>query len=159
MSAEVDEREHDHSLQTRKQRIRQRHESLWWEQIMENEIAKTKKLRKISLKKGSKLVSKCMNKTFPNLPTKIENERKNSYECVPGINPVQIDHYDFNSDILNISVLDNYQRKIVYETMQILKKNKEMNTLGENGHYFGDIHKIVKRCDKNQHKQMARRDL
>lgn len=155
MSTEIDE--NDYSLQTKKQRIGRKRECCW----LCKTAYKPHEMGKISIKKGSRLVSKCMKKTLPDLPTKIENERKNYYSWVPGINPVQVDHYDFYSDVLNISVLNNYQREIVCKTMQILKKNKENNTVSSIYNVYCDdnLRKIVKRCDKNQHKQMARRDL
>lgn len=157
MSCEIDE--NNYSLQTRKQRIRGKKECCQM-CVFEAKYLKRRFIRKISLKKGSDLVSKCMDQTFPELSSKIQFDTENDYLLVPGCNTMQINEYDFYSDVLDESGLNKYQKKIVYETMKILKFEKDTNTVKMSGGYSEDnLINAVRRCNKSLCKQRARRDL
>ena len=156
MNTEIDE--NDYSLQTKKQRIGRKQECCWLCAI-EDKNYKMRKIRRTAEKRAGKLVLECMKKTFSDLP-KNENAKR-SYSLIPGVDQFYVDHFNFESDTLDMSGLNRSERKIVDDTMQVLKTNKTEKMLKTAWlRYSTDgITRDTKQCDKQMAKHKARRDL
>ena len=155
MSTEIDE--NDYSLQTKKQRIGRKRECCWMCAI-EDKMYKLRKIHDTAQKRAGKIVLECIKKTFSDLP---QNEDANCATFIPGIDKIYIDHFDFDSDTLDMSGLNKFERKIVCDTMRVLKANKIANTL-EKGHLRYSTDAIVwdmEQYNKQMSKHKARRDL